>query len=92
MALFPEVQDAVEEVLPSLLEQQVTVFILADKCKSADMKSFRDKMSQASCEPISKDLRSDLTLQSVAVYIYTSGTTGELLWVSHVQDSKRNGP
>lgn len=79
MVLFPELQDAVEEVLPSLLEQQVTVFILADKCKNADMESFKDKMSRASCEPISKDLRSHVTLQSVAVYIYTSGTTGELL-------------
>ncbi|XP_041794961.1 very long-chain acyl-CoA synthetase-like [Chelmon rostratus] len=71
-----ELQDAVEEVLPSLLEQQITVFILADRCRTADVKSFKDKMSQASSEPISKDLRSHLTLQSPAVYIYTSGTTG----------------
>nr|XP_046249231.1 very long-chain acyl-CoA synthetase-like isoform X2 [Scatophagus argus] len=71
-----ELQDAVEEVLPSLLEQQVTVFILADRCRTADVKSFSDKMSQASSEPISKDLRSHLTLQSPAAYIYTSGTTG----------------
>ncbi|XP_035520312.1 very long-chain acyl-CoA synthetase-like [Morone saxatilis] len=69
-----ELQDAVEEVLPSLLEQQVTVFILADRCRTADVQSF--KMSQASSEPISKDLRSNVTLQSPAVYIYTSGTTG----------------
>ncbi|XP_070827788.1 long-chain fatty acid transport protein 2-like [Chaetodon trifascialis] len=71
-----ELQDAVEEVLPSLLEQQISVFILADRCRTADMKSFKDKMSQASSEPVSKDLRSHLTLQSPAVYIYTSGTTG----------------
>lgn len=72
-----ELQDAVDEVLPALLEQQVTVFILTDRCQTADVKSFKDKMSQASSEPLSKDLRSHLTLRSPAAYIYTSGTTGE---------------
>ncbi|XP_070686223.1 long-chain fatty acid transport protein 2-like [Pempheris klunzingeri] len=71
-----ELQDAVEEVLPTLMEQQVTVFILADRCRNADVGSFNEKMSQASSEPIPKDVRSHLTLQSPAVYIYTSGTTG----------------
>lgn len=85
--LFPELQDAVEEVLPSLLEQQVTVFILADRCRTAGVESFKDKMSQASSEPISKDLRSHLTMGCPAVLIYTSGTTGRLLQVLNVQDS-----
>ncbi|KAI3371198.1 hypothetical protein L3Q82_023835 [Scortum barcoo] len=71
-----ELQDAVEEVLPHLLEHQVTVYILADRCRTANMKSFKDKMSQASSEPLSRDLRSQITLQNPAVYIYTSGTTG----------------
>ncbi|XP_073329010.1 long-chain fatty acid transport protein 2-like [Pagrus major] len=71
-----ELQDAVEEVLPSLLEEQVKVFILADRCRTADVQSFKDKMNQASSDPISKDLRSHLTMRSPAVYIYTSGTTG----------------
>ncbi|XP_033997273.1 very long-chain acyl-CoA synthetase-like isoform X1 [Trematomus bernacchii] len=71
-----ELQDAVDEVLPALLEQQVTVFILTDRCQTADVKSFKDQMSQASSEPLSKDLRSHLTLRSPAAYIYTSGTTG----------------
>ncbi|XP_068595108.1 long-chain fatty acid transport protein 2-like [Brachionichthys hirsutus] len=71
-----ELQDAVEEVLDSLLEQQVSVIILADRCQNARMVSFKDKMKLASSQPISKDLRSHVTLQSPAVYIYTSGTTG----------------
>ncbi|KAF1386850.1 hypothetical protein PFLUV_G00099140 [Perca fluviatilis] len=71
-----ELHNAVEELLPSLLEQQVTVFILADRCRTANMESFKDKMSQASSKPLSNDLRSHLTLQSPAAYIYTSGTTG----------------
>ncbi|KAG7522908.1 very long-chain acyl-CoA synthetase-like [Solea senegalensis] len=71
-----ELQDAVEEILPSLLEQQVTVYILTDRCQTAGVQSFTDKMSQVSSGPLSKDLRSHLTLQSPAAYIYTSGTTG----------------
>ncbi|XP_040893865.1 very long-chain acyl-CoA synthetase-like [Toxotes jaculatrix] len=71
-----ELRDAVEEVLPSLLEQQVRVYILADRSDTSGVESFKDKMSQASSEPLSKDLRSHVTLQSPAVYIYTSGTTG----------------
>ncbi|XP_068169102.1 long-chain fatty acid transport protein 2-like [Antennarius striatus] len=71
-----EFQDAVEEVLPSLLEQQISVFILADRCQNERMVSFKDKLKQASSQPISKDLRSHVTLQSPALYIYTSGTTG----------------
>ncbi|XP_067358411.1 long-chain fatty acid transport protein 2-like isoform X2 [Channa argus] len=71
-----ELQAAVEEVLPNLLEQQVTVFILADSCKTAGMETFKDKMSRTSSEPLPKNLRSHLTLQTPAAYIYTSGTTG----------------
>ncbi|KAK2842416.1 hypothetical protein Q5P01_012616 [Channa striata] len=71
-----ELQDAVEEVLPSLLEQQVTVFILADSCKTAGIETFKDKMSRASSEPVPQNLRSHVTLQTPAAYIYTSGTTG----------------
>uniref|UniRef100_A0A3P9B6N7 Long-chain-fatty-acid--CoA ligase n=1 Tax=Maylandia zebra TaxID=106582 RepID=A0A3P9B6N7_9CICH len=65
-----------KEVLPHLHEQQITVFILADRCETAGVESFIDKMNQASSEPISKELRSHLTMQSPAAYIYTSGTTG----------------
>ena len=77
LVFLSELQDAVDEVLPALLEQQVTVFILTDRCQTADVKSFKDQMSQDSSEPLSKDLRSHLTLRSPAAYIYTSGTTGE---------------
>ncbi|XP_034542368.1 very long-chain acyl-CoA synthetase-like [Notolabrus celidotus] len=71
-----ELQDAVQEVLPSLLEQQVTVFIVTDKCRIADVESFKDKMNKASSEPLPKDLRSHVTMRSPAGFIYTSGTTG----------------
>lgn len=71
-----EFLEAVEEVLPALLEQRVHVYILADSCKTPHVDTFNDKMRRASSEPVPKDLRSDVTLGSTAVYIYTSGTTG----------------
>lgn len=76
LVVAEELQDAVEEILPDLLEQQVAVFILADKCKSAETESLKDKVRQASADPIPKECRSHLNMGSTAVYIYTSGTTG----------------
>lgn len=83
-----ELLDAVKEVLPHLHEQQITVFILADRCETAGVESFIHKMNQASSEPIPKELRSHLTMQSPAAYIYTSGTTGNLLTVIHDSSMK----
>ncbi|XP_054632820.1 long-chain fatty acid transport protein 2-like isoform X2 [Dunckerocampus dactyliophorus] len=71
-----DLQSAVEEVLPEFQEQQVSILITGNTCTPAGVLSFTDKMSQMSSEPLAKDLRSHLTLQSPAVYVYTSGTTG----------------
>lgn len=76
LVVSEDLLDAVEEILPSLLEQQVTVYVLADKCTTAGVENFNEKMDRASSEPVPKDLRSNVTLRSSAVYIYTSGTTG----------------
>lgn len=78
LGFFAELLDAVEEVLPTLVEQQVRVYVLADKCKTSHVETFHDKMRGASSEPVPKDLRAGVTLASTAVYIYTSGTTGGL--------------
>uniref|UniRef100_A0A3P9DSE3 long-chain-fatty-acid--CoA ligase n=1 Tax=Maylandia zebra TaxID=106582 RepID=A0A3P9DSE3_9CICH len=53
-----------------------TCISVSDRCEVTGVKSFIDKMNQASSEPIPKELRSHLTMQSPAAYIYTSGTTG----------------
>lgn len=76
LGLFAELLDAVEEILPTLVEQQVSVYVLADQCKTSHVETFNDKMRWASSEPVPKELRSDVTLASTAVFIYTSGTTG----------------
>lgn len=71
-----DLKGAVEEVLPTLKEQGVRVFILSDKSDVEDITSLTDKIEQASDEPLSPHLRADINLKSRALYIYTSGTTG----------------
>ncbi|XP_036391152.1 very long-chain acyl-CoA synthetase-like isoform X1 [Megalops cyprinoides] len=71
-----ELKDAVEDVLPSLRTQGVSVFIMAKQCNSPGMESLTDKAAEASDEPLSASLREHVTFRSPAVYIYTSGTTG----------------
>ncbi|XP_076025683.1 long-chain fatty acid transport protein 2-like [Genypterus blacodes] len=71
-----ELKEAVEEVLPALRAQGVTVFLMDRDCATPGMESFSDQVDQASETPVPSSLRSHLTLKSPAVYIYTSGTTG----------------
>ncbi|XP_067293203.1 very long-chain acyl-CoA synthetase [Pseudorasbora parva] len=71
-----ELQDAVEEVLPALREQGISVYILTDHVTSEGMQSLSDKIKAASDEPVPADLRANISFSSPAAYIYTSGTTG----------------
>ncbi|XP_061103096.1 long-chain fatty acid transport protein 2-like isoform X2 [Conger conger] len=71
-----ELRDAVEEVLPALQDQNISVFLLSAECDTVGIETLTDKISRASDEPLSPDLRSKITLKSPAIYIYTSGTTG----------------
>ncbi|XP_061630754.1 long-chain fatty acid transport protein 2-like isoform X1 [Phyllopteryx taeniolatus] len=71
-----ELQDAVEEVLPALREQGVGVYLLSETSKIQGVNSLADKISEASDQPLSRDLRANVTVRSTALYIYTSGTTG----------------
>ncbi|XP_062403983.1 long-chain fatty acid transport protein 2-like [Sardina pilchardus] len=71
-----ELRGAVEEVLPALTEQGVTVFLLAEECDTVGMETLSDKIRLASDAPLPFDLRANVTFTSPAVFIYTSGTTG----------------
>ncbi|XP_071345127.1 long-chain fatty acid transport protein 2 [Trachinotus anak] len=71
-----ELKDAVEDVLPSLTEQGVTVLLMTKHCDTPGIESFSDKVDEASDAPLPRSLRSHITFKSPAVYIYTSGTTG----------------
>ncbi|CAN9499428.1 unnamed protein product [Ophioblennius macclurei] len=76
LIICPELQDAMEEILPTLKEQGIRLFILSDSCSIPDIVPLSDKISQASDEPMSPALRSNIHIGSTALYIYTSGTTG----------------
>ncbi|XP_034536904.1 very long-chain acyl-CoA synthetase-like [Notolabrus celidotus] len=71
-----ELKGAVEDVLPSLMEQDVTVLLMNKHCDTPGILSFSDKVDEASEDSLPRSLRSHLTFKSPAVLIYTSGTTG----------------
>uniref|UniRef100_A0A665VAD2 long-chain-fatty-acid--CoA ligase n=2 Tax=Echeneis naucrates TaxID=173247 RepID=A0A665VAD2_ECHNA len=71
-----ELKEAVEDILPSLREQGVTVLLMTQQCDTPGIESFADKVDEASDAPLPRSLRSHITTESPAVYIYTSGTTG----------------
>ncbi|KAM9366237.1 long-chain fatty acid transport protein 2-like [Symphorus nematophorus] len=71
-----DLREAVEEVLPSLKQEGIRVFILGEDCNVDGIESLSDKIQQASDQPLSPQLRDNINIKSPALYIYTSGTTG----------------
>ncbi|CAL8383031.1 unnamed protein product [Arctogadus glacialis] len=70
------VRGAVEEVLPSLRQKGIRVFILGEACGSEGLEALSDKIQQASDQPLSPQLRAQVKATSPTAYFYTSGTTG----------------
>uniref|UniRef100_A0A8D2AKP1 long-chain-fatty-acid--CoA ligase n=1 Tax=Sciurus vulgaris TaxID=55149 RepID=A0A8D2AKP1_SCIVU len=75
----PELQEAVEEVLPSLKKDGVSVYYVSRTSNTDGVDSFLDKVDEVSNEPIPESWRSEVTFSTPALYIYTSGTTGATL-------------
>lgn len=72
-----ELQAAVEEVLPSLKKDNVSVYYVSRTSNRDGVDSFLDKVDERSTEPIPESWRSEVTFSTPALYIYTSGTTGK---------------
>ncbi|XP_056463700.1 long-chain fatty acid transport protein 2-like isoform X2 [Gadus chalcogrammus] len=70
------VRGAVEEVLPSLRQKGIRVFILGEACSSEGLEALSDKIQQASDHPLSPQLRAQVKATTPTAYFYTSGTTG----------------
>uniref|UniRef100_A0A8C2BZF1 Long-chain-fatty-acid--CoA ligase n=1 Tax=Cyprinus carpio TaxID=7962 RepID=A0A8C2BZF1_CYPCA len=68
---------AVAEVLPSLHMCGMSVLLLFGSCKTDGIVNLSAAVRGASEEAPPLSLRSDISIQSPALYIYTSGTTGE---------------
>ncbi|XP_068954134.1 long-chain fatty acid transport protein 2 [Petaurus breviceps papuanus] len=71
-----DLQAAVEEVLPSLKKDDVSVYYLSRTSTTEGVDSFLDKLDETSDEPIPESWRSNVSFATPALYIYTSGTTG----------------
>ncbi|XP_029807528.1 very long-chain acyl-CoA synthetase [Suricata suricatta] len=72
----PELQEAIEEVLPSLKKDNVSIYYVSRTSNTEGVNSFLDKVDEVSTEPIPESWRSEVTFSTPALYIYTSGTTG----------------
>ncbi|XP_047594687.1 long-chain fatty acid transport protein 2 [Lutra lutra] len=72
----PELQDAVEEVLPSLKKDNVSIYYVSRTSNTDGVDSLLDKVDEMSTEAIPESWRSEVTFSTPALYIYTSGTTG----------------
>lgn len=75
-SVFAELQDAVAEVMPTLQEQGISVYLLSDARAARDINALSGEIAQASDEPLPRGLRANVHIRSTALYIYTSGTTG----------------
>ncbi|XP_048112541.1 very long-chain acyl-CoA synthetase-like isoform X2 [Alosa alosa] len=72
-----ELRSAVEDVLPVLKEQGISVYLLSDEKGTTDgISCISEAISQAPETPIPRSLRANVGIRSIALYIYTSGTTG----------------
>ncbi|KAL1007624.1 hypothetical protein UPYG_G00089220 [Umbra pygmaea] len=74
-----EFQGAVEEVLSSLTEHGVSVYLLGveEEGNTEGLKTLsNNRVQQTSDKALDTQLRAKVTIKSPALYIYTSGTTG----------------
>ncbi|KAI5129360.1 Very Long-Chain Acyl-Coa Synthetase [Manis pentadactyla] len=76
LLVSPELQAAIEEVLPSLQKDDVAIYYVSRTSNTDGVGSLLDKVDQVSADPIPESWRSEVTFSTPAVYIYTSGTTG----------------
>ncbi|XP_077737184.1 long-chain fatty acid transport protein 2 [Canis aureus] len=72
----PELQEAIEEVLPSLKKDNVSIYYVSRTSNTDGVNSLLDKVDEVSTEAIPESWRSEVTFSAPALYIYTSGTTG----------------
>ncbi|XP_067254546.1 long-chain fatty acid transport protein 6 isoform X2 [Chanodichthys erythropterus] len=85
--------DTLEDILPSLLEDSITVWCMNRVSSRPDVHSLLDKIEKASHEPIPAERRSVACLKTPTLYIFTSGTTGlpKAAVITHLQSLKAAG-
>ncbi|XP_074163513.1 long-chain fatty acid transport protein 5-like isoform X2 [Sminthopsis crassicaudata] len=72
----PELQEAVETILPELTAKGVRCFYLSSTSPTKGVEPLKDLIERASSDPVPRQIRAGVTNKTRALYIYTSGTTG----------------
>ncbi|XDV53690.1 hypothetical protein PO909_022126 [Leuciscus waleckii] len=82
--------DTLEEILPGLREDGVSVWCLSTASARPDVHSLLDQIERASHEPVPAERRSVTCLKTPTLYIFTSGTTGlpKAAVITHLQSLK----
>ncbi|MEE6509406.1 hypothetical protein FKM82_025965 [Ascaphus truei] len=68
--------ETLEEILPSLREDNISVWVMAKETSLQGVNTIMDKLETASDEAVAHHLRFVKSINSATLYIFTSGTTG----------------
>ncbi|KAL4617665.1 long-chain fatty acid transport protein 6 [Arapaima gigas] len=85
--------DTLEEILPSLKEDNISVWVVKTECSLPGVETLLDKLQQAPDVPIPAEQRAVTSLRTPNLYIFTSGTTGlpKAAIITHLQSLKAAG-
>ncbi|XP_044526952.1 bile acyl-CoA synthetase [Gracilinanus agilis] len=72
----PELQEAVEAVLPELMARGIRCFYLSSTSPTKGVEPLKGLLEAASSDPVPPQIRAGVTPKSRSLFIYTSGTTG----------------
>ncbi|KAM9329062.1 long-chain fatty acid transport protein 6 [Gastrophryne carolinensis] len=68
--------DSLEEILPSLQEDHVAIWVMAHETSLPGVNPVLDKLELVTDEPVPSHLRFVSSINAATLYIFTSGTTG----------------
>ncbi|XP_040200804.1 long-chain fatty acid transport protein 6 [Rana temporaria] len=68
--------DSLEEILPSLQEDNITVWVMAKESSLPGVNTVLDKLDSVTDKPVPAHLRFVGSTNATTLYIFTSGTTG----------------
>ncbi|XP_059825926.1 long-chain fatty acid transport protein 6-like [Hypanus sabinus] len=79
--------DAVKDILASIKEKNISVWIMAKSCIYQGVDTLADKVEKAPESPVPATWKSTVQLKSPFLYIFTSGTTGlpKAAIITHLQ-------
>lgn len=68
--------ESVEEILPSLQEDNISVWVMAAETTLPGVNTILDKLDTVTDEPVPQNLRFVSSIKDATLFIFTSGTTG----------------